>query len=297
MEVIRAEHLTKRYGSLTALDDVSFAVSESEVLGLLGPNGAGKTTTIEILEGMRSPTGGSVRVLGRDPLRGGRRLKNRVGVVLQSVGIDATLTVNEVVRLYASFYRPRRPPKAVIAEVGLEDCASRRVGLLSGGQRRRVDLALALVGMPSLLFLDEPTTGLDPAARRHTWGVIEKLRDRGVAIVLTSHYLDEVQQLADRVVVLSRGRVVGEGSPGSLAGSTPGDSTISFRLFSAVELPPGPWESHALANGTITLATREPVEAMRTLTGWAVEHGLELEALELHRPSLEDEYLKLTSES
>ena len=297
MDVIRVEHLKKRYGSAIALDDVSFAVAESEVLGLLGPNGAGKTTTIEILEGMRSPTEGSVRVLGRDPLRGGRRLKNRVGVVLQSAGIDSTLTVNEVVRLYASFYRPRRPAEAVIAEVGLEECASRRVGQLSGGQRRRVDLALALVGMPSLLFLDEPTTGLDPAARRQTWGVIEKLRDRGVAIVLTSHYLDEVQQLADRVIVLSQGRVVGEGPPGGLAGPAPALATIWFRLRSEVELPPGPWESQASANGAITLATREPVEAVRILTVWAAEHGIELEALELRRPSLEEEYLKLTSES
>lgn len=295
-DVIRVEHLTKRYGPTIALNDVSFGVVESEVVGLLGPNGAGKTTTIEILEGMRSPSEGKVRVLGYDPLRAGRRLKNRVGIVLQSEGIDGTLTVSEIVQLYASFYRPRRPHQQVIAEVGLEDSSSLRVSQLSGGQRRRVDLALALVGMPSLLFLDEPTTGLDPAARRHTWSLIEQLREAGVAIVMTSHYLDEVQRLADRVIVLSGGRIVGEGHPGALAGPTPSLSTISFRVADSVELPAGPWETQLSANGVVTLTTREPVEAARILIAWATEHSLELEAFEIRRPSLEDEYLTLTSE-
>ncbi|MST32738.1 ATP-binding cassette domain-containing protein [Acidimicrobiaceae bacterium USS-CC1] len=292
---MRVEHLTRRYGTATVVDDVSFAVGRSEVLGLLGPNGAGKTTTIEILEGLRVPTAGAVRVLGRDPRRGGRRLRNEVGVVTQAVGTDATLTVAELVRLHASFYRPRRAAEEVIREVGLRDSAAMRVGRLSGGQRRRLDLALALVGFPSVLFLDEPTTGLDPGARRRTWAVIERLRRSGLAIVLTSHYLDEVQRLADRVVVLSRGRVVGEGPPGHLSGPTAPTATISFRLGGPVDLPPGPWESVSRAGGILVVETREPVEAARILLAWAAEARVDLDELEIRQPSLEEEYLRLTS--
>lgn len=294
--LISVEHLTRRYGSVRAVNDVSFVVRAGEVLGLLGPNGAGKTTTIEVLAGLRSKTSGTVRVLGRDPARGGRRLRNRVGIVLQSAGIDATLTVGEVVRLFASFYRPRRQPAEVIAEVGLEPCTHQRISELSGGQRRRLDLALALVGSPSVLLLDEPTTGLDPAARHQTWRVVEVLRDRGVAILLTSHYLDEVQHLADRVVVLSHGQIVGEGKPGTLMDGTASLSVISFRLADPIVLPAGPWERVESENGTRTLTTREPLEAMRVLANWATSHSLDLEELELHRPSLEEEYLELTGD-
>ena len=293
-EAVRVEHLAKSYGPVRALDDVSFAVGKSEVVGLLGPNGAGKTTTIEILEGMRSASSGTVRVLGRDPMRGGRRLRNRLGIVLQSAGIDAMLTVAEVVRLYAGFYRPRRSPAEVLEEVGLAANAATRVGQLSGGQRRRVDLALALVAEPALLFLDEPTTGLDPAARHNTWSAIERLRERGVAIVMTSHYLDEVQHLAERVIVLSGGRIVAEGAPGSLSGPASALTTISFRHTGSSGLPAGPWESTRRAGTLVTLETREPLEATRILLDWSGRTGDALEELEIRRPSLEEEYLKLT---
>jgi ABC-2 type transport system ATP-binding protein len=293
VQVISVEHLTKRYGSSLALDDVSFGVDAGEVVGVLGPNGAGKTTTIEILEGFRLPTAGSVRVLGRPPAAGGRRLKNRVGIVLQSAGSDSTLTVREAVGLYATFYRPRRPPGEVIAEVMLEGTERTRIGQLSGGQRRRLDLALALVGHPEVLFLDEPTTGLDPAARRRIWEVIGRLRARGVAVVLTSHYLDEVQRLADRVVVLRRGQVIAEGPPGQLGG--PGATSISFRLDSRATLPSGPWELRARGGGSTTLSTAVPTEALRILANWAASEGFELEELEVRRPSLEEAYLELTA--
>ena len=295
-ELICVEHLRKTYGATTAVDDVSFRVAEGEVVGLLGRNGAGKTTTIEILEGFRAPSAGTVRVLGRDPARGGRRLKNRVGIVLQSAGIDAALTVKEVVGLYASFYRPRRPVDDVLTEVDLEASAHVRVAQLSGGQRRRLDLALALSGSPTVLFLDEPTTGLDPAARHRTWDVISRLRERGVAILMTSHYLDEVQHLADRVVVLHLGRVVADGPPEHLRSEVRPMTVISFRLPVRLELPDGPWESGASGLPATTLMTERPTEAIRILASWASGQGLELEDLEMHPPSLEDVYLELTTD-
>jgi len=295
-ELICVDHLQKRYGSTTAVDDVSFRVAEGEVVGLLGRNGAGKTTTIEILEGFRTPSAGMVRVLGRDPARGGRRLKNRVGIVLQSAGIDATLSVKEVVGLYASFYRPRRRVDDVLDEVNLEASARVRVAQLSGGQRRRLDLALALAGSPKVLFLDEPTTGLDPAARHRTWDVINRLRERGVAILMTSHYLDEVQHLADRVVVLHLGRVVADGPPEHLRSEMRPMTVISFRLSVRLELPDGPWECGTNDLPATTLFTDQPTEAIRILASWASSQGLELEELEMHPPSLEDAYLELTTD-
>lgn len=294
--VAQVEHLTKFYGTVRALDDVSFAVREAEVVALLGPNGAGKTTTIEILEGLRVPTAGGVSVLGVEPRRGGRRLRNQLGIVLQSAGIDATLTVTEAVHLYASFHRPRRPTTEVLEQVGLDESARVRVAHLSGGQRRRLDLALALVGAPSLLFLDEPTTGLDPAARRHTWKVIESLRDQGVAIVLTSHYLDEVQRLAERVIVLAKGRIVAQGPPAAISGPTPAAATVSFRQIGGHELPAGPWETVSEHRGLLILETREPVEAARVLLAWAAGAGVDLQDFEVRQPSLEDEYLRITTE-
>ncbi len=293
-DVIEVHELVKRYGSMTAVDGVSFSVAEGEVVGMLGPNGAGKTTTIEVLEGIRAPTGGQVRVLGHDPARGGRHLKTQVGVVLQSAGIDGALTVAETIALYAGFYRHRRPVAEALAEVDLEECAGRRVAALSGGQRRRVDLALALAARPRVLFLDEPTTGLDPAARRRTWDVIAGLRGQGVAVLLTSHYLEEVQRLADRVVVMHLGRLVAEGPPDRLGGGSELASRITFRRTFTDELPPGPWERLAAAGTTVVLATEDATEAMHALTSWAVDRGVELEGLELRRPSLEDRYLELT---
>ena len=295
-DVVVAEGLVKRYGDLTAVAGVSFSVAEGEVLGMLGPNGAGKTTTIEILEGLRTPTEGRVRVLGSDPARGGRGLKNRVGIMLQNAGIDGVLTVAETVSLYAGFYRPRRDTAELIAEVALEECADRRIAKLSGGQRRRVDLALALAANPQVLFLDEPTTGLDPAARRRTWDVIAGLRRRGVGVLLTSHYLDEVQRLADRVVVLNLGRIVAEGPPDRIQAQSGRMATITFRGLDPAKLPEGPWARVEAPPGVVALATEDPADAMRTLTTWAVARGVELEDLELRRPSLEDRYLELTRE-
>jgi ABC-2 type transport system ATP-binding protein len=294
--VVEVEGLQKSYGSRRAVREMSFTVAEGEVVGLLGPNGAGKTTTVEILEGLRRRDAGTVSVLGHDPGKRNRWLTSRVGVVPQQAGFDEVLSVRGVVKLYASFYRPRRSVDEVIEEVGLNECAKQRLTHLSGGQRRRVDLALALVGDPRVLFLDEPTTGFDPAARRRTWDVIARLRDRGVAVLLTSHYLDEVQQLADRVVVLRAGQIVADDAPDRIAAHSGHGAVITFRIENAAALPVGPWELVSGTHGMTTLTTEDPTAAMRVLTTWAVECGLELDDLELRRPSLEDRYLELTNE-
>ena len=291
---IEVDHLTKQYGHETVVKDVSFRVSPGEVVSLLGRNGAGKTTTIEILEGLRVPSSGSVRVLGVDPARGGRRLRNRVGTVLQSAGIDANLSLREIVGLSAGFYRPRHSVEEVLAEVGLERSARVRVRRLSGGQCRRLDLALALSGNPMVLFLDEPTTGLDPTARHRAWESIVRLRDRGVAILLTSHYLEEVEQLASRVVVLHFGRVVADGTPALIRSGVRALTTIAFRLNGPVALPRGPWEVGPLMDGMTSLRTARPTEAVQVLAAWALANGFELDELEVLRPSLEQAYLNLT---
>ena len=221
MAAIEVDDLFKSYGTVNAVRGVSFRVEEGEVFALLGPNGAGKTTTLEILEGHRRRSGGRVSVLGVDPHLGGRAFRERIGIVLQSAGIDAELTVREVLTLYAGCYPHPLPVVELIELVGLQDKSRARVKTLSGGQRRRVDLALALVGDPDLIFLDEPTTGFDPAARHGAWQLVDNLRGLGRTIVLTSHYMDEVQHLADRAVVIAHGRVVAEGRPDSLRGDAP----------------------------------------------------------------------------
>jgi ABC-2 type transport system ATP-binding protein len=230
MAAIEVEDLFKSYGSVDAVRGISFRVQEGEVFSLLGPNGAGKTTTLEILEGHRRRSGGRVSVLGVDPQLAGRAFRERIGVVLQSAGLDADLTVSEVLALYSGCYPRSLPVADVISVVGLQDKHRSRVKTLSGGQRRRLDLALALVGDPDLIFLDEPTTGFDPAARRGAWRLVESLRRLGRTIVLTSHYMDEVQHLADRALVLARGRVVAQGRPDLLGGRAPRQTVISFRL-------------------------------------------------------------------
>jgi ABC-2 type transport system ATP-binding protein len=249
---IEVAGLCKSYGGRQAVDNVSFRVRRAEIYALLGPNGAGKTTIVEILEGHRRRSSGQVRVLGFDPDTGGRRFRERIGIVLQSGGMDAELTVREVVRLYASFYARPRAAATVIDQVGLTSKCRARVRTLSGGQLRRLDLALALVGNPDLLFLDEPTTGFDPNARRDAWQMIAGLRSSGTAILLTSHYLDEVQYLADRVGVISHGRLIEEATPEGLGGRDVGGAVVSFRLppaLSGVELPAGPGK-----NPSITMA-------------------------------------------
>jgi len=292
--------LSKIYGELQAVDNVSFQVRRAEIYALLGPNGAGKTTIVEILEGHRRRTSGLVRVLGFDPGTGGRRFRERIGIVLQSGGMDAELTVREVVGLYASFYARPRAVAQVIGQVGLTSKQRARVRTLSGGQLRRLDLALALVGNPDLLFLDEPTTGFDPSARRDAWQMIAGLRSSGTAILLTSHYLDEVQYLADRIGVMSHGRLIEEATPEGLGGRDIGAAVITFRLpapLSGAELPAGPWDEPEHHDGEIIMRTELPTRALLELTSWAVGLGAELDGLSVVRPSLEDAYLRITAEA
>ncbi|HYZ79023.1 MAG TPA: ABC transporter ATP-binding protein [Gaiellaceae bacterium] len=276
MTAIRVEELRKRYGSEEALRGISFEIEEGEVFGLLGPNGAGKTTTVEILEGYRRRDGGSVEVLGFDPQRAERRFRERIGVVLQQSQLFPNLTVHETHVLFAGYYERPRDVDEVIRLVGLEGKRDARVRLLSGGQQRRLDLGIALVGDPDLLFLDEPTTGFDPAARRAAWEMIRALRSLGKTILLTTHYLDEAQQLADRVAVLREGRIVTLGTPAELTG---GSLEAEIRYRRDGEL--------------VVLRTEEPTRVLHELTAQALAEGRELEGLEVRRPTLEEIYLAL----
>jgi ABC-2 type transport system ATP-binding protein len=292
---VRVEDLVKRYGARDALREISFEVEPGEVVALLGPNGAGKTTTVEILEGYRERDGGRAEVLGLDPGRGGRELRERIGIVLQGTSTHPHLSALEAVTLFAGYYRRPRDPVELISLVGLEDAAGQRVRTLSGGQRRRLDLALALAGTPELLFLDEPTTGFDPEARRGAWETIRKLADEGTTVLLTTHYLDEAATLADRVIVLRRGRIVAEGAPGAL-GAVAGVE-LRFRLADGISLPEIPGLSLTSTADGIVGTSDTPTEALHALTGWAIEQRVELEGLELRRPSLEDVYLELTADA
>ena len=297
---IVVEGLRKDYGTVRAVDGVSFQVQRGEIYALLGPNGAGKTSTVEILEGHRQRSGGSVRVLGFDPGAGDRRFRERVGIVLQSGGMDAELTVRETVALFAGFYARPRDVAGTIEQVGLADKRRARVRTLSGGQARRLDLALALIGDPEVLFLDEPTTGFDPNARRDAWDMIAGLRRSGTTVLLTSHYLDEVQQLADRVGVMSHGHLVEESTPDALGGRDVSGTVISFRLpeqLRGSEPPAGPWDQTAGPAGEFTMHTDEPTQVLLALTQWACAHHTELPGLTVTRPSLEDVYLRITGQS
>jgi ABC-2 type transport system ATP-binding protein len=306
---IEVSGLVKRYGPLTAVDGVSFSVEAGEVFALLGPNGAGKSTTIEVCEGYRSRDGGTVSVLGLDPAQAGRELRDRIGIVLQSTGIERELSVREALTLYGSAYRRPRDVDEVIELVGLADKADARVKTLSGGQQRRIDLALGIIGSPEVLFLDEPTTGFDPSARRKSWDLIAALRTGGTTVVLTTHYMDEAQHLADRVAVIVGGRIVAEGTPDQLVDG-PGDSRIRFRLPIGTGLPDrlldGVTVLHGAGNGgngaadgagtdsrAFDLATANATALLAALCGWAVDAGIELADLEVMRPSLEDVYLSL----
>ncbi len=315
--VIEVHHLAKTYGTFTAVHDVSFTVERGEVLCLLGPNGAGKTTTTEILEGYRQRTGGEVSVLGFDPGRQARAFRARIGIVLQACGVQEDLTVGEVLDLYGS-YAPRRLPTAeVIRLVELEAKADDRVGRLSGGQRRRLDVGLALVGDPELIFLDEPTTGLDPAARRASWSMFRSLADLGKTVLLTTHFMDEAQALADRIMVVAGGRVIAEGTAETLGGRnrhTVIEATVPAAL-APHQLPafpgagagaglPGPsgaaTEAGAgveLAGGRLRITTADGVAATHALTSWALAAGVPLTDLSVAQPSLEDIYLALTADA
>jgi ABC-2 type transport system ATP-binding protein len=279
MTAIAVSNLRKSYGSYEALRGISFEIGEGEVFGLLGPNGAGKTTTVEILEGYRSRDDGNVCVLGFDPAHAEREFRERIGVVLQQSQLFPNLTVAETHRIFAGYYEHPRDVDEVIELVGLAEKRDARVKTLSGGQKRRLDLGVALVGDPDLVFLDEPTTGFDPAARRAAWGMIQSLRSLGKTILLTTHYLDEAEHLADRVAVLREGRIVREGAPAELTGGG-GETEIRYRRDGQ----------------DVVVRTVEPTRVLHELTAQALADGHELEGLEVRRPTLEDVYLLLTAE-
>jgi ABC-2 type transport system ATP-binding protein len=297
MAVIDVRDLEKRYGDTEAVRGVSFAIEAGEVFCLLGPNGAGKTTTAEIIEGHRRPTAGSVSVLGRDPGKGERELRDRIGVVLQEPSISQDLTVGELLEMHARWYSRSRPVDELIGLVELDASRNTRAGTLSGGQRRRLDLALALVGDPDVLFLDEPTTGFDPHARRQAWTTIRSLCELGKTVFLTTHYMDEAQHLADRVAVMVAGRLVAIGPPESIAGRDEQPTEIRFILpggLTPADLPPLPSLSLTGDGDGVLITTREPVPAIHALTAWALERSLPLAHLSLTQPTLEDVYLALT---
>src|ERR671923_1722301 len=279
MNAVEVTNLRKSYDGLEAVRGISFDLRSGEVFGLLGPNGAGKTTTVEILEGYREPDAGDVTVLGADPRRADARWRQRIGVVPQTGELFPNLTVIEHLELFAGYYAEPRPPREVMALVGLEHKADARSRTLSGGQRRRLDLGIALVGDPELLFLDEPTTGFDPGARRAAWETIRSLRALGKTILLTTHYIEEAQRLADRVAVLRKGEIVAAGTPAELTAAAPA-SRISFRRDGE----------------EVVIETEDPVRALHDLTEEALRDGLRLDALEVHRPTLEDVYLSLTED-
>ena len=291
---VRVEHLRKDYGGIRAVDDLSFTVEEGEVFAIVGPNGAGKTTTVEILEGHRQRSGGSVSVLGFDPATGGRAYRERIGIVLQDAGFDEAFSVRELVTLYAGFYARRLRPDDVIDMVGLEDKRDARVRTLSGGQRRRLDLALGLVGDPQLLFLDEPTTGFDPAARRRAWDLVERLRSLGKTILLTTHSMEEVQQLADRMAVIASGRLVAIGTPEALTRQGHTATVVRFQLPEGVEISALPRLGEvAEVDGVVELRTTRSVEDLNRLTTWALARGVDLRGLSLTQRALEEAYLEL----
>lgn len=297
---VEVRDLHKSYGGEDAVAGIDLEVRSGEVFAFLGPNGAGKTTTVEILEGFRSRNAGDVAVLGVDPADAGAEWRSRIGVVLQESQPEPELTVEECVSLYAGYYPRSRRIDETLALVGLADRPSVRCGELSGGQRRRLDVALALIGDPELLFLDEPTTGFDPAARRATWDVIAGLRDLGKTIFLTTHYMEEADYLADRIAVIARGRIVAEGTAESLAQQVTKGSRIRFTLpegTAVSEFPADMAQSvTAASNGKVELETGTPLPTIGALAIWAAQRGVDIPDLEVSRPTLEDAYLKLTED-
>ncbi len=292
--IIDVRGLTKSYGDVRAVAGVDLRIGRGEVFALLGPNGAGKTTTVEILEGYRLRDGGDVSVLGMDPGKQGRHLKQQIGIVLQSTGVDPYLTVAETIQMYSGYYPHPRPVDEVIEVVGLTQKRDTRVVKLSGGQQRRIDVAIALAGDPEVLFLDEPTTGFDPSARHEAWQVVKNLAALGKTVLLTTHYMDEAQHLADRVAVIAEGQIVAEGTPATLAGRDSARATVSFPLPDDI-MPPPELGARRLADGSMEFASDDLTGALHALTGWALEHSIRLDGLRVLRPSLEDVYLELTS--
>jgi len=290
--VIEVDDLHKSYADVHAVQGVSFTVDAGECVAVLGPNGAGKTTTIEMLEGFRSPDAGSVRVLGYDPVTAGADYRTRIGVVLQECGIDPYLTVEEVLRMHASYYERPRAVAETIAMVGLDEKRASRVKTLSGGQQRRLDVALGIVGDPDLLFLDEPTTGFDPSARRQAWELVHRLRDLGKTVLLTTHYMDEAQSLADRVIVIASGRIIAEGTPDDIGGRADALTRIRFAWPADRPLSDIPLTT-TRDDDSVIAEVAHPTAALHELTAWAVARGEELDGLTVTKPSLEDVYLQL----
>jgi ABC-2 type transport system ATP-binding protein len=290
---VHVRGLVKTYSGVRAVNGIDLDIRRGEIFALLGPNGAGKTTTVEILEGYRTRDGGEVAVLGYDPGRQRGPLKRRIGIVLQSTGVEPYLTVAETIRMYAGFYPDPRPVDVVIGLVGLEEKRNSRVNKLSGGQQRRLDVAIALAGNPELLFLDEPTTGFDPSARREAWEVIKNLATLGKTVLLTTHYMDEAQYLANRVAVISAGRIVAEGDPATLANRELARARIRYRVPEGAT-PPAGLTGPTAADGFTEFSPDDVTVALHQLTGWALDHQIRLDGLEVSRPSLEDVYLSLT---
>ena len=296
MAAIEVRGLRKSYGDVVAVDGVDISVEIGEVFALLGPNGAGKTTTVEILEGHRSADGGSISVLGFDPSTGGRAYRERIGIVLQEGAVERELSVREALSIYGGMYPRRLDADHLIDLVGLTEKAGARIKTLSGGQQRRLELALGLVGDPDLLFLDEPTTGFDPSARRQAWGILENLADLGKTILLTTHYMDEAQHLADRIAIIDSGKIVAEGTPETLGGRADGKSMIRFVLPEGVGAEELPITASTVEGDMVEVSAESATRALHELTTWAIGKDLELEQLQVTRPSLEDVYLELTDD-
>ena len=293
---VRVSHLRKSYPNIKAVDDISFEVERGEIFALLGPNGAGKSTSIEVLEGFLSRDSGTVEVLGVDP--GERQqlrwLRERIGVVLQELAVESFFTVRQVLERNAGFYPNPRPIDEVIDLVGLTEKSDAKVKKLSGGQQRRLDIGLGIVGNPQLLFLDEPTTGLDPAARRTTWDLIRLLSAQGTTVLMSSHYMDEVEALAHRVAVLSRGRIAAQGSTASLGGRDKSEATIRFTLPSGVAISDLPITPSRVDGNVIELRTSDDLAMLQRLINWALDGEVKIEGLSVARETLEDIYLALT---
>jgi ABC-2 type transport system ATP-binding protein len=296
MPAISVSHLAKSYGHVVAVKDVTFEVEKGEVFALLGPNGAGKTTTVEILEGFRNRSSGEVQTLGVDPSNRAtqRWLRTRIGVVLQELAVEPYYSVRQVLTRNAGYYPSPLPVDEVIELIGLKEKADQRIKKLSGGQQRRLDVGLGIIGNPELLFLDEPTTGLDPSGRRASWDLIRQLAASGTTVLLTTHYMDEVEALADKVAVLFKAEIVASGTPISIGGRDSGTVTIQFSLPEGVLVSDVPVPQPTVEDGIVRSSTDDELKVLHELTGWAIDHGYVLAGLAVTRVSLEDVYLSLT---
>jgi ABC-2 type transport system ATP-binding protein len=298
--VIEVSGLHKSYGEHEAVRGIDLTVVRGEIFAFLGPNGAGKTTTVEILEGFRTASSGSVRVLGADPARAPQRWRERIGIVLQESAPEAGLTVRECLAMYAGYYRAPRPIDETLDHAGLTEISEQRAASLSGGQRRRLDVALALIGDPELIFLDEPTTGFDPSARRAAWDVIDGLRRLGKTVFLTTHYMEEAERLADRIAIIGGGRIIAEGTPRTLGGRDTSAVQITFTLppgTTAADLPSPLAERASVQDGErVLLGSTAVATDLSILSGWALQHRSQLDDLEVRRATLEDTYLALVAQ-